>query len=196
MTSELFAIQIQDGQCFNFVDYDNDGDFDLCLTNYYSAPTRFYKNNGGTYLSIPTPFTTATTNIANCWGDYDNDGDLDVIITNDNQITRYYRNDNGVFVFLSNGLSTPTATNGAANADYDNDGDLDVFFNGVGNNGNTTSVGLYRNDTVAGNRKWVNIKLTGTASNKSALGAIVRLKSTINGQPVISGLAMHQLSTP
>lgn len=184
MTTELFAQQIQDGQCYNFIDYDNDGDFDLCLTNYYSAPTRMYRNDGGIYTSLNTQFTTATTNIANCWGDYDNDGDQDVIITNDNAITRYYRNDLGTFNYLPNGLTTPTATNGVSNADYDNDGDLDVFFNGIGNNGNTSSVGLYKNDTVAGNRKWVNLKLTGTISNKSAIGAIVKLKAVINGIPV------------
>lgn len=184
MTTELFAQQIQDGQCYNFIDYDNDGDLDLCLTNYYSAPTRMYRNDGGVYTSLSAPFTNATTNIANCWGDYDNDGDQDVIITNDNAITRYYRNDQGTFTYLPNGLTTPTATNGVSNSDYDNDGDLDVFFNGVGNNGNTISVGLYKNDTVAGNRKWVNLKLTGTTSNKSAIGSIVKLRSVINGVPV------------
>ena len=184
MTTELFAQQPQDGQCYNFIDYDNDGDFDLCLTNYYGVTTRFYVNNNGTYSAINTPFTVATTNLANCWGDYDNDGDLDVIITNDNQITRYYRNDAGTFVYLPGGLTTPAATCGVTNADYDNDGDLDVFFNGVGNNGNSTSVGLYKNDTIAGNRNWINLKLTGTMSNRSAVGSLVRIKSNINGLPV------------
>ena len=184
MTTELFAQQLQDGQCYNFIDHDNDGDLDLCITNYFSIPTRFYRNDSGTYTLLNTPFSTATTNIANCWGDYDNDGDLDVIITNDNAPTRYYRNDAGSFVYLSGGLTTPTATNGAVNGDYDNDGDLDVFFNGLGNNGNNTSVGLYKNETVAGNRNWVNLKLNGTFSNRSALGAIIRIKSTINGVPV------------
>ena len=149
MTTELFATQTQDGQCYNFIDYDNDSDFDLCLTNYFSAPTRMYKNTGGIYTSISTAFTTTTTNIANCWGDYDNDGDLDVIITNDNQITKYYRNNGGIsFTYLSGGFTTPTATNGITNADYDNDGDLDVFTNGDGNNGNTSSEDIYVNDTV------------------------------------------------
>lgn len=185
MTTELFVTQTQDGQCYNFIDYDNDGDFDLCITNYISAPTRMYKNNNGTYVSIATPFTTATTNIANCWGDYDNDGDQDVIITNDNQITKYYRNNGGIsFTYLPGGFSTPTATNGITNADYDNDGDLDVFTNGLGNNGNISSVGLFINDTVAGNRNFVNLKLIGTASNRSAIGAIVRLHATLNGNPV------------
>ncbi len=181
MTAELFAQHTQDGQCYNFIDYDNDGDLDLCITNYYSAPTRLYKNDGGVYNVISTPFSAATTNIANCWGDYDNDGDLDVIITNDNSPVRYFRNDAGSFIYISDGLTTPTATNGATNGDYDNDGDLDVFFNGVGNNGNTISVGLYRNDTAAGNRKFINIKLSGISSNKSALGSVVKIKSVING---------------
>jgi len=182
MTTELFATQKQDGQCYNFIDYDNDLDLDLCLTNYFSAQTRFYKNNGGSYSTITTPFTTTTTNIANCWGDYDNDGDLDVIITNDNQVTKYYNNDgDGSFTFLPGGFSTPTATNGITNADYDNDGDLDIFTNGVGNNGNTTSVGLFINDTVAANRHSVNLHLVGVSSNRSAIGAIVKLHATING---------------
>lgn len=185
MTTELFATQKQDGQCYNFIDYDNDGDMDLCLTNYFSAATRMYKNTGGIYTSINTPFTVATTNIANCWGDYDNDGDLDVIITNDNQVSKYYRNNSGLnFTYLPGGFTTPTAVNGITNADYDNDGDLDLFTNGIGNNGNTISVGLYKNDTVAGNRNSINIKLKGTTSNASAIGATVRLKAIINNVPV------------
>lgn len=185
LTTELFATQTQDGQCYNFIDYDNDNDLDLCLSNYFSAPTRLYNNSGGIYTIVTTPFSLSTTNIANCWGDYDNDGDLDVIFTNDNQPSRYYRNEAGSgFTYLPVGFTTPTAVNGITNADYDNDGDLDVFTNGIGNNGNTASVGLYINDTVAGNRGFINLKLIGTASNKSAIGAIVRLRATINGNPV------------
>jgi enediyne biosynthesis protein E4 len=185
MTTELFATQLQSGQCYNFIDIDNDGDFDLCLTNYFGAPTRMYRNDAGVYVQITTPFTTNTTNIANCWGDYDNDGDLDVIITNDNQVTKYFRNDGGtVFTYLSDGFTTPTATNGITNGDYDNDGDLDVFTNGVGNNGNTSSVGLFINDAVAEGNTFVNFTLVGVVSSRSAIGAIVKIKATIGGTPV------------
>jgi hypothetical protein len=184
MTTELFATDLQDGSCYNFIDYDNDKDLDLCVTNNSGAPTKLYRNDYGTYTDISVAFTNTATNMANCWGDYDNDGDLDVILTNRNQVSKYYRNDGGSFTYLSMGFSTETATNGIANGDYDNDGDLDIFTNGIGNNGSTNSVGLYINDTVAANRNFVNIELVGTTSNRSAIGAIVKLKATINGAPV------------
>ena len=49
----------------------------------------------------------------------------------------------------------------------------------------TTQPDLYgRNDAVAGTRKWVNYTLKGTLSNKSAIGARIKIKATINGNPV------------
>jgi hypothetical protein len=178
MTTELFSQQLQDGQCYNFIDYDNDGDFDLCLTNYRGAPTRLYNNNSGIYTETTTPFSgTAINNLSNNWGDFDNDGDLDVIITNDITTTKYYENlGNGNFNYLSGGLTGPSGGAGVTNSDYDNDGDLDVYIHGT-NNGKR----LLRNDSVATNRNWINIKLKGVISNSSAIGAKVRIVATING---------------
>ena len=175
MTSELFASQLQDGQCYNFIDFDNDGDLDLCLTNYAGVSTRFYVNNGGTYTQQTTPFTTVSSNLTNDWGDFDNDGDLDVIITNDQQPAKYYKNNgNGTFAAAVNlGLA---GASGVTNGDYDNDGDLDLFLHGNGN-----ARALFRNDSAATGSHWINIKCTGTVSNRSALGTIVKLKATING---------------
>ena len=175
MTTELFATQLQDGQCYNFIDYDNDGDLDLCLTNYSGAQTRFYINSGGTYSLQTMPFTGQTNNLANDWGDFDNDGDLDVIITNDAAPAKYYMNNgNGTFAPAIN-LGVAGGC-GITNGDYDNDGDLDLFIHGNGN-----ARALFRNDSAATGNHWINIKCTGTASNRSALGTIVKLKATING---------------
>lgn len=180
MTTEAFTSETQDGQCYNFIDCDNDRDLDLCLTNYGGAPTRMYRNEGGTYISMSTPFTVNAQNLANDWGDFDNDGDLDVVITRDAGTTKYYRNDGGcTFTLLSGALPTANGASGVTNGDYDNDGDLDLYIHG-----NTAAHTLFRNDTVASGRHSVNITLHGSPSNSSAIGAIVQCRSTINGQAV------------
>ncbi|MCF6133382.1 FG-GAP-like repeat-containing protein [Flavobacterium wongokense] len=176
MTTELFATQLQDGQCYNFIDFDNDQDLDLCLTNYGGASTRFYRNSGGVYTLQTTPFTTQTTNLANDWGDFDNDGDLDVIITNDMSKPKFYKNNgNGTFATAIS-LGTVNNSSGITNGDYDNDGDLDLFVSGV-----DATRALYKNTSAATGNNWITIKCVGTTSNKSALGTLVKLRATING---------------
>lgn len=170
-----FATDLQDGQVWNWIDYDNDGDLDAFLTNYSSAVNRFYKNNNGSYESLTNALTIGGPYLSNSWGDIDNDGDLDVILTNEST-TR---------VFLNDGSDTFTAGsifNGAARGnslgDYDDDGDLDMFVAGSG-----IGKALYENVSVNGNN-WIMFSLEGIVSNKSAIGAKVKIKSTINGIPV------------
>lgn len=174
MTTELFAAQLQDGQCYNFIDVDNDTDLDLCLTNYAGAQTKFYVNNGGTYVLQTMPFSATAQNLTNCWGDYDCDGDADVIITNDAVPSKLYLNNGALNFSTAINLGVAGAC-GITNGDYDNDGDLDLFVNGLGN-----ARALYKNDSIY-NNNWVNIKCNGIISNKSAVGAVVKLKATING---------------
>ncbi|MBK7816325.1 MAG: VCBS repeat-containing protein [Sphingobacteriaceae bacterium] len=179
MNSNAFTTLKQDGQCYNFIDYDNDKDLDLCLTNYNGNQTCFYNNNSGVYSFSTTPFTLTQQNLSNCWGDYDNDGDLDVIITSDNTITRYFRNNgNNTFTQVTITLTNVAGSAGITNGDYDNDGDLDLFIHGAGN-----ARSLFRNDTVANIRKFVNFKLIGVTPNINAIGAKVKIKATIGGVP-------------
>jgi enediyne biosynthesis protein E4 len=72
---------------------------------------------------------------------------------------------------------------GAAYADFDHDGDLDVLIST--NNGPAY---LYRND--GGNKNnWLQVRLEGVKSNRSAIGAVVRIESDSGkqGQTVHSG---------
>ncbi|MEZ4850451.1 MAG: FG-GAP-like repeat-containing protein [Bacteroidia bacterium] len=178
MDSLPMGTDLQDGQTWNWIDFDNDRDLDGFITNYGGAPNRFYRNDNGAYNSITNPLTGNGTHLANTWGDMDLDGDLDVIITNDNGATKYYENQgDGTFTEQTNAITEPGFTSGATLGDYDNDGDLDLFVSG------TNGKALFRNDQDQG-RHWISFFLTGVSSNRSAIGAKVHLLTEINGQPV------------
>src|SRR5204863_8840753 len=68
---------------------------------------------------------------------------------------------------------------GCAWGDYDNDGFLDLI---VARRGGTTGSRnwLYRND--GNSNGWIKFRLAGTVSNRSAIGAKVRVKATIGGR--------------
>jgi hypothetical protein len=177
ITSTTFAYTPQDGQCYNFIDIDNDRDLDLCLTNYGGAATQLYRNTKGNYMTDQTPFTGKARNLSNNWGDFDNDGDLDVIVTSDGARTKYYKN-NGAGVFADAVELGKTGGAGVSNGDYDNDGDLDVFIHGI-----DSAVALL-NNTVKNGNHWVNIKCVGVASGSSALGTLVTVQTKIGGKVV------------
>ncbi|MBT8380599.1 MAG: VCBS repeat-containing protein [Ignavibacteria bacterium] len=170
-----FATDLQDGQVWNWIDYDNDGDLDAFLTNYSSAPNRFYKNNNGTYESLTNALTLSGAYLGNNWGDIDNDGDLDVVLTNENSTRVFFNNGSDTFA-AGSVFSGPARGNPLS--DYDNDGDLDMFVTGTG-----TGKALYENVSSNGNN-WVMFSLKGMISNKSAIGAKVKVKATIGGNPV------------
>jgi len=188
ITDAPFAEDMQDGQNYNFIDYDLDGDLDLFLTNYAGAPNRLYRNDDGSYVSIQNALTFAGPMLANCWGDFDNDGDQDVILTADNVLqAKYYRNDAGDFIDAGDPFAGafPAAisnVSGLTIGDYDNDGDLDFFANG-GIGGTSGPRGLYRND-LANEHHWAIFNCQGNPSNKAAIGTRLRLKATIGGQSV------------
>lgn len=180
MSAEPWTTQLQDGQCYNFIDYDNDGDLDLCLTNYAGASTRFYRNDGGgNYTALTTPFTVTLPFLSNSWGDFDNDGDLDVIIASDNAPLKYFNNTNGVFTLTVPSLTVPASNSAVISCDYDNDGDLDLFIHG-----DNSARSLWRNDSVATGNHFVSYTLKGTVSNSSAIGAVIKIKAFINGVAV------------
>lgn len=182
---------IVDGQVWNWIDYDNDGDLDGFLTNYSNnIQNKFYKNEGNYYFrsmssaEVGTIVLDAGLYLSNNWQDYDNDGDLDCILSRDGGGCRYYNNNgDGTLTRIDTlQLITFTGVNyGVTTGDYDKDGDVDVFALGI-----TPTKGLFRNDLSNGNN-WINISCKGvggsTGSNYSAIGTTLKLKATINGTP-------------
>ncbi len=75
-----------EGRGAYFIDYDNDGDQDLFVTQVY-APNRLFQNQGkGTFIDVTReaglPLRTDLVSHSAVWFDFDNDGFLDVYIGN------------------------------------------------------------------------------------------------------------------
>ncbi len=192
LTEGVLATDERDGQVMNWQDIDNDGDLDLFVTSYVGGSPeagrdRLYRNDGGTVMRVlDDPLATDVTgfSLANTWGDVDNDGDLDVFVTTgtpnaDLGEDRLYLND-GAGRFTRAWTTDRAATSGATFGDIDGDGDLDLAV--------TTQAGpaggpirLYENRTETGNA-WAKLRLVGTASNRSAIGARVEVAAEIGGR--------------
>jgi len=176
----------RDGQNWNWIDYDNDGDLDGFVTNYTKA-NDFYRNDGGTFTKLTPAILGADMAsvlignwLTNVWADFDNDGDLDLYLGNDNNASDFlYLNDgDGTFTKTTQAFSYNAANRGASAGDYDNDGDVDLFILAS----NAAGKGLYQNN--GNGNTWANFELTGAVTNRSAIGTKVRAKAIINGVAV------------
>jgi len=119
------------GGCWG--DYDNDGDLDLFVANYWNENNFLYQNNGdGSFTKITSGVIVNDHGYSygSSWGDYDNDSDLDLFVANgDNHNNFLYQNNgNGSFKRIIEGVIVNDGDSyGSSWGDYDNDGDLDLF---------------------------------------------------------------------
>ena len=158
-------------------DYDNDGYLDLFVGGDHNF---LYHNNGdGTFTSMTNSAVSCILNVGGgMWGDYDNDGFLDMAGPG----TLIHNNGDGSFTQI---LTGSIVNDGGINpiscawGDYDNDGFLDLFV-ARGSDAAVESNLLYRNN--GNSNGWIKIKLVGTLSNRSAVGAKVRVQATIGGR--------------
>ena len=174
-------------------DYNRDGRMDIFKTNFAGDTSTLYANNGAGACEDRTFASGIGRNTRWLgWGvsflDLDLDGWLDLFLVNGHvypeveqlkteagyrQRKVVYRNrGDGKFDDVTERLGSPVtipkAGRGAAFADFDNDGDVDVLVNNVHD-----TPDLYRLD-VHEKRNWLTVRLVGTKSNRSAIGARVR----------------------
>ncbi len=164
----------------DFADYDQDGDYDMYITNY--GVNFLFENNGdGTFTDRADEFEVDDYGMGwgTFWFDYDNDGDQDIYLANHQFISSrpniLYRNDGGSsFPSVSEdaNIESPYASFGTAAGDVNNDGLLDIV---VANWGGNARNRLYVNSSEE--NASILIKAKGTVSNASAIGTNVIIKT-------------------
>ena len=192
-----------------FWDYDNDGIQDLYVSAYMTEVAdlaaaslglsfqtelpRLYRGDGAggfeevsRKLQLDRPSAPMGSN----FGDLDNDGFLDFYLGtgtpdyHDLMPNLMYRSLEGkrfADVSISGGFAHLQKGHGVVFADFDHDGDQDIFEQMGGSYaGDKYADALYENPGF-GNR-WIAVQLVGTRSNRSAIGARIRLEVEEEGR--------------
>ena len=182
-------------------DYDGDGKPDIFRSNFSDERETLYHNRGGAEFDDVTIAAGMAHNTRFVgWGcgffDFDNHGWKDLFLANGHvfpEVDRlkvdihykdrailYRNNGDGTFTDISGragpGILERHAARGVAFGDYDNDGAVEVLIN---NQNETPS--LLKSARKPGG-SWVILALQGTISNRSAIGARIRLTAGAHTQ--------------
>ena len=207
----------QAGMGIGVGDYNLDGHLDIFKTHFAEDTNGLYRNDGtGNFDDVTRAAKIGVETRYICWGagivDLDNDGWPDLFMTTgsvypqiEKTLPQYpnkgprtvFRNlGNGTFEELIDeagpGVATTHCSRGCAFGDFDNDGDLDILIVNM-----DEPPSLLRND-MTGNNHWLKVKLIGTKSNRSAIGA--RVIATYGGkkqaQALMSQSSFYSCSDP
>jgi len=184
--------QEQAGMGIGLGDLHGHGALDLFKTHFRGDTHVLYRNNGKGYfrdVTLRAGLGVETRYVG--WGaalaDFDNDGLADIFFTTGMVYPEAeaaipdapWKSPSVLFRNLGDGrfeeLGTETgpalrelhSSRGAAFGDFDNDGDVDILLVNL-----NEPPSLLRND-VSGQNQWLKVLLEGTASNRSAVGALV-----------------------
>jgi hypothetical protein len=182
------------GMGVDVADFEKSGNPGIAITNFDNEMIGLYRAvRPGTYddisIAAGVGFPSRNTLGFGCaFLDVDLDGSLDLAVANGHieetvrnihgnvgyaQPPHLFLNQGGKFqdiaANVNAGFAQPKVGRGLAYGDFDRDGDLDILL--TTNNGPAY---LYRNDQLAGNRS-IRFHLTGTKSNRDAIGAVVRI---------------------
>jgi hypothetical protein len=187
--------KVQAGMGVAVGDVNRDGAFELFVTNFANEPNTLYLNNGhGRFTdatdraglgAVSVPFL----GFGAVFADLDLDGDPDLCVANghvwdDVGVWQYgLTYEQRALLFQNEGpgrfrevggrvggyFARPRVGRGLAVGDLNNDGAPDLLFSNAGQ-----PPGLLRND-LAPRPHWLQLRLTGTRSNRSAVGARVEI---------------------
>ena len=163
-----------------WADYDNDGDLDFFAPSDHQ--NHLYENDGQGHFSQKAGSWEEEDDdtAAAAWADFDNDGDLDLLLTSFyNNHNTLFRNDGGTLNREESAM-IPILDGFSGIADFNNDGFQDVAVANGGFPDTEPHTAVFLNQ--GNNNHWVQFTLKGNAPNTMAIGAVVRVKATINGQ--------------
>lgn len=208
IAKELDVVKPIEGFPVWFWDYNNDGQLDLYASAYSAKthdlhqffmgervsaePARLYQGTGegfielGADANLKRPCATMGSN----FGDLDNDGFLDFYLGTGHPPYQQlmpnvmYLNKGGerfADITTAGGFGNLQKGHAVAFADFDQDGDQDVFEQmGGAYYGDRYYDVLYENPGFENN--WISIHLTGVESNRSAIGARIKIDVTDAGK--------------
>jgi len=172
-----------------FRDFDNDGREDLFVTALSNEMFTLFRNSGtGAFVDVTAPSGLARASLpwtgwSNVMADFNNDGWKDLFAANghvmDNAELSSGRASKQPNLLLTNGrrsfagrtMGSPAPHRGLAWGDFDRDGRIDLVVTRL----NQPAQILWNRTVNSGN--WIALELTGSKSNRDAIGAWVEVET-------------------